>query len=133
MVGFAGVARGLEARRNSTYRMRVNEGDWMEIGGYWAVQTGLQNWLVMTEKGDLGTVVGGISRMGAKWYAAYVFSPVHDETTGSYLGDSRVPKIVGWGDDLVGAATGFRSSGEAVYVEGDFADTSEQDTYAPDS
>ena len=99
----------------------MSESTWVEIGGFWAVQTSLQNWLVMTEKGDLNTVVGGISRMGSKWYAAYVFQPVHDEH-GAYVGDSGVPKIVGWGDDLVGAATGFRADELNLYVEGDFVD-----------
>ncbi len=85
--------------------MRVSEGTWVEIGGFWATQTSLQNWLVVTERGNLDTVVGGISRMGSKWYAAYLFHSVHD-AHGAYLGDSGVPTIVGWGDDLVGAATG---------------------------
>lgn len=101
--------------------MRVSEGTWVEIGGFWAIQTSLQNWLVMTEQGDLGSVVGGISRMGSKWYAAYVFHPVYD-AEGAYVGDSAVPTIVGWGDDLVGAATGFRSELDEVYVEGQFVD-----------
>jgi hypothetical protein len=104
----------------------VSEGTWVEIGGFWAIQTSLQNWLVMTEQGNLDTVVGGISRMGPKWFAAYEFQPVHD-SNGSYLGDSEVPKIVGWGDDLVGAATGFRTANGALYVEGDFVDSSEWD------
>jgi hypothetical protein len=59
--------------------------------------------------------------MGPKWYAAYVFHPVHD-AEGVYVGDSDVPTIVGWGDDLVGAATGFRSEVDEVYVEGQFVD-----------
>lgn len=100
-------------------------GAWVEIGGFWAIQTSLQNWLVLTEKGNLETVIGGISRMGSKWYAAYVFNPVHD-SAGGYLGDSSVPKIVGWGDDLVGAATGFRPEELGTYVEGDFIDKSSE-------
>ena len=111
----------MKLTRISNYRMRVSEGTWVEIGGFWAIQTSLQNWLVMTEQGDLGSVVGGISRMGSKWYAAYVFHPVYD-AEGVYVGDSEVPTIVGWGDDLVGAATGFRSEIEEVYVEGQFED-----------
>ena len=110
--------------------MRVSEGTWVEIGGFWAIQTSLQNWLVMTERGNLGTVVGGISRMGSKWYAAYVFHPVHDER-GAYLGDSQVPTIVGWGDDLVGAATGFRHEGADAYVEGEFVDAPLDGTHPP--
>jgi hypothetical protein len=111
--------------------MRVSDESWVEIGGFWAIRTSLQNWLVMTEKSNLATVVGGISRMGAKWYAAYVFQPVHDEH-GSYLGDSDVPKIVGWGDDLVGAATGFRASETELYIEGDFVDSSSEKDRATD-
>ena len=110
----------LIAGGSATYRMAVNEGTWVEIGGFWAIQTSLQNWLVMTQKGDLDTVVGGISRMGPKWYAAYVFHSVRD-SEGVYLGDSQVPTLVGWGDDLVGAATGFRAGGDEPYIEGDFA------------
>jgi hypothetical protein len=110
----------------------VNEGTWVEIGGFWAIQTNLQNWLVMTEKGNLDTVVGGISHMGPKWYAAYVFNPVHD-SGGSYLGDSSVPKIVGWGDDLVGAATGFRPSERGTYIEGDFVDAANEGSQPPRS
>jgi hypothetical protein len=109
--------------------MRVREGTWVEIGGFWAIQTDLQNWLVMKNRGDLNTVVGGISRMGPKWYAAYEFQSVHDEH-GAYVGDSGVPKIVGWGDDLVGAATGFRPETDTPYVEGRFVDTSIEDSRA---
>jgi hypothetical protein len=105
--------------------MRVNEGTWVEIGGYWAIQTDLQNWLVMTDRADLDTVVGGISRMGPKWFAAYVFQPVYDDG-GKYVGDSDVPRIVGWGDDLVGAATGFRPGASDLYIEGDFVDSDER-------
>ena len=112
--------------------MRVSEGTWVEIGGFWAIQTNLQNWLVMTEKGNLDTVVGGISRMGSKWYAAYVFSPVHDGE-GSYLGDSSVPSIVGWGDDLVGAATGFRPDRTGPYIEGDLVDSEREGTLSNES
>lgn len=99
--------------------MAVKERSWVEIGGFWAIQTELQNWLVMRNKSDLRSVVGGISRMGPKWYAAYVFHPVHDDD-GNYLGDSEVPTIVGWGDDLVGAANGFRANQSDPYIEGEF-------------
>lgn len=114
--------------------MRVNEGTWVEIGGFWAMQTHQQNWLVMSERGKLDTVVGGISRMGSRWYAAYVFHPVHDDA-GTYLGDSRVPTIVGWGDDLVGAATGFGGpfTGESPYIEGGFVDAPIDGRHTPES
>ena len=95
------------------------EPKWTEIGGFWAIQLSSMNWLVLSEKRNLETVIGGISMMGPKWFAAYVFHPVHAED-GSYLGDSDVPTVVGWGDDLVGAATGFHASTAGAYIEGDF-------------
>lgn len=102
----------------------VRDATWIEIGGYWAIQTELMNWIVVREKGDLNSVVGGISRVGPHWYAAFKFHPVYDDE-GRYVGDSEVPVVVGWGDDLVGAATGFRKAdGDNPFIEGNFADRS---------
>lgn len=97
---------------------------WIEIGGFWALRMDSQNWLIVSERGNLESVVGGISTMGPTWYAAYVFHPVHD-SDGRYLGDSDVPTIVGWGDDLVGAATGFYARASGTYIEGSFVRASE--------